>query len=173
MIIFTPFPQTKEWLMSIRPERYHFYEYNLSSPYNIGIPLEALIPNPEYFPDEVLRSHDESPDFDIAYFNFIANSKEAFFTFMSLVLPLYDDPEACVIIYYSQGLFRDMILEYLSKFIQARYGYNSYIINEPGDLECVKDNGSFGVRGIIQIQEDAELALVLGYYGPIEVPKEE
>ena len=92
---------------------------------------------------------------------------------MSLVLPLYDDPEACVIIYYSQGLFRDMILEYLSKFIQARYGYNSYIINEPRDLECVKDNGSFGVRGIIQIQEDAELALIMGYYGPIEAPKEE
>ena len=173
MIIFTPFPQTKEWLMSIRPERYHFYEYNLSSPYNIGTSLQALLPNPDYFPEEVLRNYDESPDFDRAYCDFIANSRDAFFTFMSLVLPLYDDPEACVIIYYAQGPFRDMVLEFLAKFIQARYGYNSYIINDPGDLECVKDNGSFGVRGIIQIQEDAELALILGYYGPLNPSKEE
>lgn len=173
MIIFTPFPETKEWLMSIRPERYHFYEYNLSSPYNIGTPLEAMLPNPEIIPEEVIRSYDESPEFDMAYSNYIFNNQNAFFAFMSLVLPLYDDPEACVIIYYAQGPFRDMVMEFLAKFIQARYGYNSYIINDPGDLECVKDNGSFGVRGIIQIQEDAELALIMGYYGPLEVPKEE
>lgn len=172
MIIFTPHINTKEYLMMYRPDTYNFYEFNLSSPVNVGINLASLLPNPEYIDPNLITGNAETPEFDMAYGNYILSNREQFFMFMQMILPLYEDPSACVIVYYSYSPYRDFILEFFNKFIQARYGYRPYIINDISDLECVKDDSSFSVRGILQIQEDSEMALRMGYYGDIRPMQE-
>ena len=172
MIIFTPCPDIKEILMAVRPDSYNFYEFNLSSYINRGISLTPIIPNPEYIPQEIIIGSAETPDFDIAYGNFIMGQKEQFFMFMNLVLPLYNDPSACVIVYIADSPVRNVIMESLIKLIQQRYGYNAYIVNVPTDIACVIDDSTFTPRGILNIQEDSMRALLEGYYGPITIPEE-
>lgn len=171
MIIFTPFHQTKEVLMQARPDNYNFYEFNLSSPVNCGYSLAGLIPNPEYIPYEVIQGSMDTPDFDIQYGQFIMQG-EQFKLFMNLVLPLYNDPCACVIVYISPSKVRDLIMECLIKLIQQRYGYSSYIVNDLEDIYYIKDDMSFTPRGIVTMQADSDRALLEGYYGPIVIPKE-
>lgn len=172
MIIFTPFHDVKEVLMQVRPDSYDFYEFNLSSPYNYGVSLASLIPNPEYIPQEVILGCAESPEFDIAYGKFIMENREQFFTFMNVMTPLYNIPTACVIVYIQYSPIRDAILETLMKLIQQRYGYHPYLVNTPEDLYCVKDDSSFSPRGIVNMQEDSDRALIEGYYGQIYIPEE-
>lgn len=172
MIIFSPFPNTKEVLMASRPDSYNFYEFNLSSPYLIGYNLNALIPDDAYIPKELIEGSIDTPDFDIAYGKYLMENQEQFFTFMNVILPLYNDPYACVIVYIQHTSFRDVFLECLTKLIQQRYGYYPYIINDIEDIYEVRDNSSFGVRGILAVQEDSDRALASGYYGQITIPEE-
>lgn len=171
MIIFTPYHQTKEVLMQARPDNYNFYEFNLSSLVNYGYSLAGLIPNPEFIPYEVIQGSMDTPDFDILYGQFIMQG-EQFKLFMSLVLPLYNDPCACVIVYISESRIRDIVMECLIKLIQQRYGYSSYIINDLEDILYIKDDMSFSPRGVLTIQEDSHRALLEGYYGQIVIPEE-
>lgn len=170
MLLFTPFIETKEYLQCIRPDDYHFYEFNLSSYYQNGVNL-SLVPDPSYIPRELIEGNIESVEFDIAYGQYLMN--QAFLKFMSIVLPLYDDPCACVIIYITQSPVRDLIMECIDKLIQQRYGYRSYIINDLEDLYGIHDDASFSVRGIVNIQQDAQRAMLEGYYGPKPIPDEE
>ena len=172
MIIFTPFPNTKEVLMASRPDSYNFYEFNLSSPLAIGYNLAALIPDDAYIPKELIEGSVDTPEFDMAYGNYIMGNQEQFFTFMNVILPLYNDPCACVIVYIQHSPFRDVFLECLVKLIQQRYGYIPYIINAIEDIYEIRDNSSFSVRGIVTIQDDSDRALAAGYYGQITVPEE-
>lgn len=172
MIIFTPFHQTKEVLMQVRPDSYNFYEFNLSNPMNYGVSLSALIPSPEYIPQEVITGSMDTPDFDIAYSNFVLGQQEQFYSFMNIVLPLYNDPCACVIVYIQASPIRDIILECLMKLIQQRYGYHPFMINELYDISYINDSSSFSPRGILNIQEDSDRALIEGYYGKIVIPEE-
>lgn len=172
MIIFTPNHGIKEALLFYRPDEYNFYEFNLSSPINYGYSLAPLIPDPEYIPYEVVSGSIDTPDFDVMYGNFIMNNRDQFLLFMSVVLPLYNDPQVCVIIYIEDSPIRNVVMESLMKLIQQRYGYSSYIINDPEDLVCIEDNMSFTPRGILAIQDDSTRALLEGYYGPITLPQE-
>lgn len=97
MILFTPHHGIKEALLYYRPDDYNFYEFNLSSPINYGYSLAPLIPDPEYIPYEVVNGSIDTPDFDVMYGNFIMNNRDQFLLFMSIVLPLYNDPMACVV----------------------------------------------------------------------------
>ena len=173
MIIFTPFYQTKDVLMQVRPDSYNFYEFNLSSSVEYGVSLSALIPSPEFIPQEVIVGSLDTPEFDIAYGNFIMENQLQFLTLMNIILPIYNDPCACIIIYIQNSPIRDIILESLAKLIQQRYGYHSYIINELEDIYCIKDNSSFSPRGILTVQADSDKALMSGYYGAITMPPEE
>lgn len=170
MLIFTPFIETKEWLQAIRPDNYNFYEFNLSSYYEYGTSLKRLAPTMESMSDYLANGLIESHEFDIEYGNYILNNE--FLTFMSIVLPLYDDPYSCVIIYIHRSPLRDVIMECIEKLIQDRYGYGSFIINEPEDVYFIEDNASFSVRGIVNIQNDCQRAVLMGYYGPIKIPEE-
>lgn len=167
MIIFTPFHETKDVLMQCRPDSYNFYEFNLSNPVNYGFSLSALTPNPEFIPSEVITGSIDTPDFDLAYGEFIFSNQLQFFTWMNMILPLYEDPCACVIIYIQQSPIRDIVLECIIKLIQQRYGYHAFIINELYDIAYVKDDASFSPRGIVNMQSDSERALIEGYYGSI------
>lgn len=71
MIIFTPFPNTKEVLMASRPDSYNFYEFNLSSPLAIGYNLAALMPDDAYIPRELIEGSVDTVEFDMAYGNYI------------------------------------------------------------------------------------------------------
>lgn len=158
--------------MNARPDSYNFYEFNLSSPINYGYSLATLIPDPQFIPHEVIHGAMDTPDFDIKYGQFIMLNRDQFLTFMNLVLPLYNDPCACVIVYISSSPVRDLIMECLIKLIQQRYGYSSYIINNQEDIFYIRDDMSFSPRGILSIQEDSDRAIIEGYYGPIEIPHE-
>lgn len=170
MLIFTPFIETIEWLNRIRPDEYHFYEFNLSSYYQRGTNL-SLVPDPNHIPKELIEGNIDTLEFDIAYGQYLMN--DAFLKFMSIVLPLYDDPCACVIVYIFQSPVRDVIMECIDKLIQQRYGYRSYIINDLEDLYGVRDDASFSVRGIVNIQQDSQKAMLNGFYGPYPIPNEE
>lgn len=158
--------------MQYRPDSYNFYEFNLSSPVNYGYSLAVLIPNPECIPYDVIQGNLDTPEFDIQYGQFIMQSPERFRIFMNLVLPLYNDPCSCVIVYVAPSRIRDIIMECIIKIIQQRYGYSSYIVNDLEDICCVRDDVNFTPRGILNIQEDSDRALLEGYYGPIVIPKE-
>lgn len=171
MIIVTSQLNIKEALQYYRPDDYNFYEFNLSCLVNVGYSLAPLIPDPNYIPEEVLKDM-ESEEFARVYGEFVLNNREQFMTFMALMLPLYNDPLACVIIYTSSSPYRDLLCESLIKLIQQRYGYSSYIVNTIDDMLCVGDNMSFSPRGILMIQEDSDKALMEGYYGAITAPPE-
>lgn len=176
MIIFTPFLETKDVLMRCRPDSYNFYEFNLSHPINHGLPLHSLIPN-EQIPIEVLTGNSVNPGNDDLYYDLyfkyvFQSSPEAYISIMNIMLPLYNDPMACVLIYINHSEIRDIITECLSNLIQRRYGYSSYIINELEDIFCIKDDMTFNPRGIVAMQEDNERAQLMGYYGNIVPPEE-
>ena len=48
-----------------------------------------------------------------------------------------------------------MVAESLLKFIQQRYGYNGYIINEASDVEFLNE-GSFTIQGLYNLDIDKE-----------------
>lgn len=176
MIIFTPIDNIKELMYAYRSDAYsyNFYEYSLSSITARAYPIMELLPNPELMsiPYEGVITAFEDPEFDAAYATYVLQNRDQFLTLMRLVLPLYDDPNACVIVYIADSPVRNVISESLIKLIEQRYGYATYIIYEPHDLECLKDDMSFSPRGILNIQEDAHKATLEGYYGPIVIPGE-
>lgn len=172
MLIFTCLQNIKELLVAYRPDTYHFYEFNLSSPINQGVPLPNLLPNPEVIPPQVIENDLASIEFDGYYTNYLLNDRAAFFQLLNIMNPLYQDPEACVIVYISLSPVRDTILEALLKFIQQRYQYSPYLVMDIGDCSVIKDNFSFGVRGIVNIQTDTEQAMMMGYFGTIPDPLE-
>lgn len=174
MIIFSHIHEIKEVMMTQRPWlHYNFYEFNLSMPINYGYNLEALIPDDSDITWQAFDNREESSEFDNEYARFVVSNIHQFMTFMNIVLPLYDDPEACVIIYVSMSPFRDAIKDSLMKLIQQRYGYSSYEVFTYEDIDYLQDNMAFSPRGIVNIQNDSELALVNGYYGAITIPEEE
>ena len=172
MLIFTCLQNIKELLVAYRPADYHFYEFNLSSPINQGVPLPAILPNPEVIPSNLIETGLDSVDFDSYYVSYLFNDRDAFLNLIQIMNPLYQDPEACVIVYIGISPVRATILEALLKVIQQRYQYAPYMVIEPQDCAVIQDNFSFGVHGIVNIQDDTQQALMMGFYGAIPDPRE-
>ena len=99
-------------------------------------------------------------DFDMYYANWLLNDILGFDSLMRVMYLLYSGYDIYLCVgWYS---FTENINESLLKFIQSRYGYIGYIINEIEDLNFVKE-GEFSLGGISNLDMDkaryAELAV--------------
>ena len=94
--------------------------------YNVntsGIPINVFI---------------DTVDFDIAYANRILTDDQMFDALMHIVANSYQGYMVILLVY--RDPYRDAIMESLIKFIQQRYGYNSWLIESIEDIECLKES---------------------------------
>ena len=123
--------------------------FNLSNSYEMGIGLDSLVP--PFFPTE-------GKDFDLNYANYILTNENAFTQMMHIVYSLYEGKNIFVMV--GNGDYREYLTDSLIKFIQQRYGYNSYIINEIDDLLAVTDS-EFSIQGLYNLDQDKERYVML------------
>lgn len=142
--------------------------YNLSSMFDFGIPLPALIPPYMNLTQEV---KDDQRVFDEFYANYILTNDIAFYQMMNIMYSIYEDSELLVYILIGRDEYRDMITESLVKFIQQRYGYNCNIINEANDWPYVADS-SINIYGLYNFDIDKERYITIkGVLEPGYIPK--
>ena len=92
-----------------------------------------------------------SVEFDIQYANALMNNPEMFDDLMQIMIPCYEGEVVVVLVQHD--VFRDAVMESLIKFIQQRYGYNCWIMNDQDDLECI-DETSFSTYGLMALDDD-------------------
>ena len=159
MIVFMPF---KEIPLEFLEDKNitQVVSFNLSSYFMIGQNLTNLIPNIDYLPEDILHGSIDTTNFDTVYWNGILNNPNSFIELMSIVLPVYNQPNILV-----QILIRDQnntseyitdITESLAKLIQQRYGYSPAIINEVNDLWDLEEP-TFSIPGLFNISNDLQL----------------
>lgn len=152
MIIFSPIQNIPVAYLEYKGIR-QVVKYNLSSYYNDAPTLNALVPSPEFIPQDVLLGDVTDPIFDITYHKSIFNNQIAFMQFMAIIVPAYTSPDTLVHIMIQQSNFRDVITESLLKLIQQRYGYNACIVNEVNDFLYVEES-DFSIPGLFMLDED-------------------
>lgn len=97
----------------------------------------------------------ESREFDIDYANLILSDTMFFSFFESMIYPLYQGVNIYAMV-TRDDLF-DIFTESIQKFILERYGYTSYLINEPSDFSSINElNDRFSVAGIYNLDTDKE-----------------
>lgn len=79
----------------------------------------------------------QSIDFDIAYASAINNNQILFYKLMLMISAAYEG--MIVIILIQHDPYRDAIMESLIKYVQQRYGYPIWIINDPEDILSIKE----------------------------------
>lgn len=95
----------------------------------------------------------ESKDFDLMYMNYLLSDEIAFSQLMMIIYNLYIGVDVLIMI--GETDIKYMVAESLLKFIQQRYGYNGYIINEALDVEFLNE-GSFTIQGLYNLDIDKE-----------------
>lgn len=95
----------------------------------------------------------ESKDFDLMYMNYLLSDEVAFSQLMMIIYNLYIGVDVLIMI--GETDIKYMVAESLLKFIQQRYGYNGYIINEASDVEFLNE-GSFTIQGLYNLDIDKE-----------------
>lgn len=152
MIIFSPVQNIPQEYLEYKGIR-QVIKYNLSSYYNDAPTLNALVPSPEYIPQNVLLGDVTDPIFDIEYHKYILENQYSFMQFMSIMVPAFTSPDTLVHIMIQQSNFRDVITESLLKLIQQRYGYNVCIVNEINDFLYVEES-DFSIPGLFTLDQD-------------------
>lgn len=155
MIIFTSLDIPTELLEEKR--RSQVIKYNLTS-YIAGIPtLDMLLPRYQMMDQSIIGYNNEEDDinFDYNYCNFVTINDSAFIQLMSIMIPVYDNPDVLVEIMISESLNRDEAAELLAKLIQQRYGYNSYMVKSLEDFLYV-DESTFSIPGLFTMDKDIE-----------------
>lgn len=154
MIIFTPIKDLPYEYLERKNIR-QVVKYNLSS-YYADIPtLVGLVPNPEFMSEDAIRTNEVDPRFDIEFHQYIMNNPQSFDQFMNIVLPVYMNPDTLVQVLISESNYRDAITESIIKLIQARYGYNSYIIHDIEDFLYAEES-TFSIPGLFSMDQDLQ-----------------
>lgn len=154
MIIFTPIKQIPVELLTQKGIR-QVVAFNLSSYFNDYPTLNLLVPSPQFISEDLLNGDCTTPEFDMSYHNFILNNDEAFLQFMNIMIPVFSNPDVLVQILINVSNFRDVITESLIKFIQQRYGYNSYLVYNLDDFVCVEES-DMSVPGLFAMDQDLQ-----------------
>lgn len=155
MIIFTPIKDLPCEYLEMKNVR-QVVKYNLSAYYLDIQALNSLIPSTESIGEKVIRGEDSDAEFDMMYQNYIFTNNIAFDQFMSLIIPVYMNPDVLVQVLITESNLRDIITEALIKLIQARYGYNSYIVKDIEDFLYVEES-TFSIPGLFNISKDLEI----------------
>ena len=90
--------------------------------------------------------------FDIKYAEYILSIPRAFNELMKIMYSLYYANDVYLLVTKDGGYF-DILTESLLKFIQQRYGYDSYILNEPNDIQYA-EKGEFNIYGLFNFDAD-------------------
>lgn len=90
-------------------------------------------------------------EFDINYANEILNNPKMFEDLMKIMMNSHEGYVVIVLVY--RDAFRDSIMESLIKLIQQRYGYNSWIISDIDDIECITES-TYTSNGLLTLEND-------------------
>lgn len=127
--------------------------YNLSSSYSGYINISTMLTkifNQNQF-TAIDREYIYSPVFDNMYANMLLNDPDMFRCLMSIMINAANNFN--VIILISHDDYRDAVKESIIKFIQIRYGYNCWEIDDIDDLQVI-DEPFFTPMGIINLDND-------------------
>lgn len=116
--------------------------YNFGSIINLGINLNALYPDKNVI--SLLKAADfgEGDDeltlrFDSAYMQQILSNKDSFKALMMFMAETQEEEDVVILCNYNEHNFQP-IVESLIKFIQERYGINSYVVSAIEDMEGIE-----------------------------------
>ncbi len=127
--------------------------YNLTSLYSGYPSLSALATNMYTVNNSGMPTNVfiDSVNFDIMYANSIMSNPQMYEAFMNIMVLAYQGIN--VIILVQRDNYRDAIMESLIKLIQQRYGYIAWVVEDPDDIECIRES-SFSPYGIIALDQD-------------------
>lgn len=151
MIIFTDNPNYAPIIQSRfnRP----VVIYNLSSLYSGFIDATDLLTNLSSinYTGMPMPLFVESIEFDMQYMASIMNNPNLFNKLMMILSNSY---EGCIVVLLVQrDPYRDSVMESLIKLIQQRYGYNCWIVEDPEDISCIKED-EYNTLGLITLDGD-------------------
>lgn len=92
-----------------------------------------------------------SVQFDIQYASALMNNPDLFTNLLDIMLRAYEGQIICILV--QRDPYRDAIMESLIKFIQQRYGYNCWIIEDNEDISCITE-GTLTPSGLITLDND-------------------
>ena len=120
-----------------------------------------LTSSSERFPRVVIMPPNtlQSDNFDQLLFDYIYGNDFVFIEWMEkIVMPLYYNIPVYLVINDNQVF--DFITDSVSSIMRKRYGYNSYILNDPDDVLFLSDEvnkiGEFGILEMKYLYEDKE-----------------
>lgn len=93
----------------------------------------------------------DTVDFDVRYATMILNNDQMYEALITIMMNTYQGID--VILLVQRDPYRDALMESLIKFIQQRYGYNSWIIEDIEDISCIHEP-YFSPIGIMALDED-------------------
>lgn len=153
MIIFSPNPQLNIPIAYQFPNR-KVTTFNLTSLYSGYIDITDMAKISSYIHQTTYMSMPifvQSVEFDIQYANTILSSPIMYNELMQVLSSAYEGDIVVILVY--RDSYRDAIMESLIKFIQQRYGYNSWIIEDAEDIQSIREE-SFTPYGLITLQQD-------------------
>lgn len=109
---------------------------NLSSINYTGLPMPVFV---------------ESVEFDMQYMASIMNNPNLFGKLMMILSNSYEG--RIVVLLVQRDPYRDSVMESLIKLIQQRYGYNCWIVEDPEDISCIKED-DYNTYGLLTLTED-------------------
>lgn len=109
----------------------------------------------------------ESLEYDIAFAKAILTIPDMYEALMKIVINNYEG--RLVVILVTRDPYRDALMESLIKFIQQRYGYNCWIINDYDDIESLQES-NYSPEGLLTIQADIERYREMYAYGEVDNP---
>lgn len=151
MIVFTHNPAFIELI------RAHYNRsvmvYNLSSLYSGYNSVTELITRiaPINNTGMLMPEFIQSVEFDIQYANALVSDPVLFSKLLSIVSVSYEG--YIVILLVERDSYRDAVMESIIKFIQQRYGYNCWIVEDLEDIEYLKET-NYTPAGLMALNED-------------------
>ena len=93
----------------------------------------------------------QSVEFDIQYANALVSDPVLFGKLLLIISASYEGYVTILLV--DRDAYRDAVMESIIKFIQQRYGYNCWIVEDPEDIECLKET-PYTPTGLMMLNED-------------------
>ena len=116
--------------------------YNFGSIISLGVRLDALYPQPNVMAFLKEADFGEGDDelslrFDTAYMQQLLTNENSFKALMMFLTETQEEKDVIVLCNYNEHNFQPVV-ESLIKFIQERYGINSYVVSTIEDIEVIE-----------------------------------
>lgn len=152
MIIFIDNPELIQMIQGYFNKPINIY--NLSSLYSGYIDCTDLLTNIATINTTMpLPDFVQSVDFDIQYAAMVMNNQVLFVKLMMILSNSYEGNISIVLV--EHDFYRDAIMESIIKFIQQRYGYNCWVIENPDDIIYIKEP-HYTPMGLLNLDSDLQ-----------------